>query len=318
MTNNLLTNPVVEPDEPRNSNIYTQTALSALLKCPKSYRLRYIEGYRPKEENDNLVMGSLWHELREGKNISPVMFSNEYLYTKLTAMNAAYLDIMGEISGIASEVSFSQPLTNPDTGRISPIAIVAGKIDKLHVDENGAKWIVEYKTSSDIDPAYFRTIELNLQVHVYKRMYEKQTGEKIEGILYDIIKKPSIKQLKPSKKNPDGESLADYGPRLEAWYHENKESAFHREKFRINNSDVERELWRYHQEILWRTRENHWPRNPGSCSNYYGICGFYGYCSTGDSEVILETEFKRQNPHEELPENISKLWRQNNGDNAAD
>lgn len=311
-------------------NILTQTAIINLLKCPKSFKTRFEDGYMPLQDNENITMGRLWHGMLEQNDIteakrflaesfrrSPSLTLQPFMFAKLKGMIEAYYNIKGFIPNIiATELTFTHPLTNPDTGRQARDVVVAGKVDGLAHD-NGGYWIIEHKTASSIDVNHMRTLDINLQLHVYKRFLEKQCGIKVEGVIYDIIMKPGIRPLKATAKK-EAETPDEYYYRVTKWYTENIEKAFHREKFRTQDIDIERQVWQYHKEILWRRAYNFWPRNPDACSNYFGICQYYGYCSTGENPVFLQNNFKIGNPFPELPGHITKLATKGelNGQNA--
>jgi hypothetical protein len=231
-----------------------------------------------------------------------------FVRAKLVGMLRGYTMHQGFIYPQGIELSFFFPLINPETGRPAIDVLVSGKVDGL-LYENGGWWIVEHKTSSGIDANHLRTLDINLQVHIYKRYIEMFLGIKVEGILYDIIMKPGIKPLKTSAKRAVEETPDEYAFRVADWYAANIEKAFYREYFRLRDIDIEKQVWMYHKEILWRRYNNHWPRNPDSCANFFGVCQYYPYCSTGGNEIMLTQNYEQKDPHPELPKSAMNMYK---------
>jgi hypothetical protein len=285
--------------------VLTQTGFSRLRACPKMFRIFNIEGYKPREESENLSFGTMWHEMKEMENTGhDVDEVCKYAYenarddqsaAKLAGMHRSHVRRRdyGELAG--TEIQFDHVLINPDTGRPAHKAIMAGKIDGLYIDpETGEQWIVEYKTASDLSGSYISRISLDLQVHIYKLAEEKSSNQSVVGVIYDAIKKPTIRL----KKN---ETAVEYEDRVVEWYDTNEQDAFYCARVRLEDRDIERQAWMYYQEILWRLQHDYWPRNSGACLNHYGTrCPLFGYCDSGDQQHVLDMDFVKVKLNPEL------------------
>lgn len=290
--------------------IYTQSAISALQKCPRNYKLRYIEGWRPLTEPEYFSDGHIFHSARElmgrGKPLDDVFafVDDAYpdpLYFARRARMKAMLWAVAQKQPIhpqGIELEFCVPLVNPDTGRPAVETYVAGKIDGL-IYLDGDWWIVEYKTASHIDSEYICRLEMNLQIHAYRRFAEREFGISIAGVLYDAIEKCSLRPSKGTKKNPEPESEDAFFERCKEWY--SADSMHHwRERWRMRAHDVEAAFWSYHKEVLFRNQHGHWPPSTNSCVGMYGKCQFYDYCTSECNPAVLAADFQQKGLHEEL------------------
>jgi hypothetical protein len=161
----------------------------------------------------------------------------------------------------------------------------AGKIDGLGVLQDGRLALVEHKTTSDsVDTGsdYWLRLRLNQQVMQYV-VAARALGWDVQMILYDVTKKPSIRQ----KQN---ESAEEFGARLAADTQERPEFYFARREVPVLEQDLEEfKVQRYELSKLIlalrqaerRTslREQAWPRNVNgmSCQG----CEFAGFCLMG-------------------------------------
>lgn len=111
----------------------------------------------------------------------------------------------------STEVVRNAPLTNPDTGHNSRTWSTVGIIDKLGM-ENSQSVIWDHKTtSSDIsDPAgpYWRQLSIADQPSHYELLL-LQHGERPSRVVWDVVRKPSIKPKQISKK--DRERIVEFG-----------------------------------------------------------------------------------------------------------
>ncbi len=87
-------------------------------------------------------------------------------------------------------------------------ALLRGKIDGIiKLNKNKSYTLFEHKTKSRIDLDVINFLELNFQVLYYIISAEKLFGIKINSVLYNIIRTPSIKQGRK-------ETLSDFKMRL--------------------------------------------------------------------------------------------------------
>jgi hypothetical protein len=112
----------------------------------------------------------------------------------------------------ATEMLWHLPIINPLTGRKSRTYTQAGKVDGI-VTMNGQRFLLEHKTTSDdiSDPnaPYWRRLAIDCQVSMYG-LAMWQSGLKLDGTVYDVIRKPTIRPKeipKGSAKKPDAENI---------------------------------------------------------------------------------------------------------------
>ena len=186
-----------------------------------------------------------------------------------------------------------------------------------------ARLVVEHKTtSSDITPGstYWRKLTLDTQVSQYLG-----STEGVEGMLYDVIRKPGIK---PFKATPEAdrkytkagtlyaaqrerdETPEEYAVRLRADISEGPNKYYARGIIvRLPSERIEaaRDTWLVAGSIRESMRLDAWPRNPGSCDAYGRTCDYWAVCA-GETTIDDATRFRTaETPHEELPGLVHRL-----------
>src|SRR5579872_5658882 len=98
-------------------------------------------------------------------------------------------------TALAVEEEYHLPIINPDTSKPSRTFTHAGKLDGK-AEFGGKRFLVEHKTSSeeisDPNAPYWRRLEIDAQVSGYM-LAQWQQGNKLDGTLYDVIRKPGIR-----------------------------------------------------------------------------------------------------------------------------
>lgn len=186
-----------------------------------------------------------------------------------------------------------------------------------------ARLVVEHKTtSSDITPGstYWRKITLDTQVSQYLG-----ATEGVEGMLYDVIRKPSLRPFKATpleaqKRTKAGtlyatqretdETPEEYAVRLRADISEGPNKYYARGIIvRLPSERIEaaRDTWLVAGSIRESMRLDAWPRNPGSCDAYGRTCDYWAVCA-GETTIQDDTRFRTaETPHEELPGLVHRL-----------
>lgn len=180
---------------------------------------------------------------------------------------------------IATEQEFAVPYALP-SGRT---VYLRGKFDGIVAKppEPGKRfrsvWIREHKTKSQIDlPTIRRQLTCDIQSFTYLcaliRFLEKSPEAfSLGGVLYNVVQRPlaggkgSLKRKKPSKANPQGESIDAYYKRLVESWTGYADDYFHR--FEVGYSLDE--LRRFERMFLEPVLEN-------SCDDYE----WWEYCYT--------------------------------------
>lgn len=189
----------------------------------------------------------------------------------LTAYARRYAKMLKDTTLLDSEVEGALQL--------SENVVFVIKLDNL-LRIRGKKVLHELKTSKYITPEYIKMVQTDRQMTIYYRFYnlifEKHP---IQEIIYDVIRKPSIRQ----KKN---ESYPVYLKRLSEWYDTTDDmSKFHIERFKepvISEESILNTVQHVAEEMLKSKSKEDYYENHDHCSSYYGdVCSYYDLCHKG-------------------------------------
>ena len=183
--------------------------------------------------------------------------------------------------------------------------------------------VVEHKTtSSDITPGstYWRKLTLDTQVSQYLG-----ATEGVEGMLYDVIRKPSLRPYKATpleaqKRTKAGalyatqretdETPEEFSVGLRADISEGPNKYYARGiivRLPSERTEAARDTWLVAGSIRESMRLDAWPRNPGSCDAYGRTCDYWAVCA-GETTIQDDTRFRTaETPHEELPGIVHRL-----------
>ncbi len=232
---------------------------------------------------------------------------------------------------LSVERMLESDLWNPDTQRRSRTFRVAGKLDVIAREVNRLI-LFDHKTTSDdiVDPAsaYWRQLVVEAQPSHYM-LLAWLNGEKFDGAVWDVVKKPAIRPSKLSKaevqmvamsKQYSGRPVSDeviaelqrepretldmYEARLAhdctverpQWY-------FQRRPVPRLDAEIREwagELWNHGQDILTARNADRHPKNAKACMMWGSPCKFLGICSGQDTPDSDHWQRKQQ-VHSELP-----------------
>jgi hypothetical protein len=278
------------------------SGIRTFCNCRRAYYWKYIKDIESIKRADYFSFGSMIHECLES-------FYKKIDYNKLFLENypehssdekqakyygmgigmmqgyeAKYSDDLSLFDVIGTELEFEVPIINPATGRHSRKFTLRGKIDGI-ISLNGKYWILEHKTAAKADTNYLDTLWHDLQITLYAVAYEMMSGVKIEGILYNILKKTGLR-LKKS------ESLEEYKERIIEQYITDPEMYLRSEIILGSRRklDVVKELW----DITQAANTNNLHKNRSQCQGMYGSCEYFKICNSGDNPLIIENYYKRR------------------------
>lgn len=232
---------------------------------------------------------------------------------------------------LSTEETFHLPIVNPETGAKSRTFTQAGKFDGI-IARDGRKYLLEHKTTSedvsDPNAPYWRRLTIDSQVSSYV-LAKWQQGDKLDGTVYDVIRKPGIRPKEIAKadlqhimtsrsyfgfevpvetqnrlvqENKPRECPELYAMRLASECIENPEKYFQRRVIPRLDQDIAEyadELWDVGQAIIHARAKNAHYRNSGACMEYGTPCRFLGICSGIDS-ANSEKWRKVESVHDEL------------------
>jgi len=176
--------------------------------CRERFRLSTVEGLRPSERKAALDFGTVFHKALEltaqGMTSSQVITALLKLYKKSSIdqmlirqacvlvphYNAYYAK--DKHNYIAQEEVFNIPYKSVTTGKIVRLR---GRRDEVY-EHNGRIWLQENKTKTTIDDnKIMQTLPHDLQTMLYiYSMTHDYKGRKIGGVLYNVIRRPALKQ----------------------------------------------------------------------------------------------------------------------------
>jgi hypothetical protein len=348
----------METTEQTTDRRLTNSSEATFMTCQRKYALAYVLRLRPRHDADPLRFGTAWHlgvgmyesgipiddaieAVREAYAASecPPWLTPEDMQVEcetVCAMTRGHHWRWGSdpaIETVMVEHEFNLPIINPATGRPTPTYTSAGKMDRIGKLTDGRLALVERKTTRDeIAPEsdYWKKLLMDSQLSRYY-CAARDSGFDVQTIMYDVMRKPSIRPKKVAKSDvaqataagcyfglpltdrcPEQETPAMYGARLLADIQE-------RPDFYLARREIPRmaaDLAEFRQEqwtILHQIREcevqqeqgaglTAWPRNTRSCVGF-GRCPYLDICRglTADPTQQIPEGFEiRSTLHSEL------------------
>ena len=193
----------------------------------------------------------------------------------LLAYQSKYAKMISDMKVLGSEVEGAVDLGNDVTFVI--------KMDNV-VRIRAKKVLHEVKTTKQITPDYVKRIQTDFQTAAYYHFHNIiWPDEPIEEVMYDVIRKPSIRR-KTKGKNP--ESKEAFLIRLQEWYKKPYDmSVFHIERFKtpgISEEAVINTVVKVSEEMLRSKSKEDYFQDFDKCHSYYGdICPMYDLCHRG-------------------------------------
>lgn len=324
------------------SELLTASRLASYRQCARLHQLKYDQRIElVREDRGPRSWGSAFHRALEAYGLGRMRGDVEgglrdafavidaaaeldaYERERAIATMAGYhARWSGDgLATLAIEAQFEAPLINPDSLAASRSYRVAGKIDGIVEQVDGARWVLEHKTSSDdISPGapYWQRLRLDAQISIYLDG-ARTLGYEPAGCIYDVIARP---QQKPKMATPvesrkynkkDGalyanqratdETPEEFGERVAADISEDPTAYYQRgEVVRTADemTDARREIWNSAKLLRFAQREGCQPRNPAACAPFRGsVCAYFDLCS-GAAVVDGERYRVRESAHPEL------------------
>lgn len=268
----------------------TQSLITNFLWCPMKFKWRHLEGLAPAKTSGSLDFGSIAHELfdriygackhvqgegltfkfepdllrlhiaslyeRDRKKLQEMEISGtqeqelEKTYGMVEALLRVYFDRFQndfeDYTFLDLERVFDVPYTYPDGAKVR----LRGKFDGV-LRVGGKLRLFEHKTKGRIDEGMLvDKMAFDLQVMMYLYCMEHIYGEVPEGVIYNVLKRPELKQR--TERNP--ETLREFLDRIEGDIRTRPDFYFVR--FNADILPVERKEWlREFHQIMLRIRE---------------------------------------------------------------
>ncbi len=223
------TSPLTKPFRDLEINGITYSFLAKFLGCREQARLQYVEGLQRTGTIEAIDFGSCFHELlehfAEGSTCDQKSLKKKldgwladqkkyrqlqgYEFQKLFRLAEQvlmifpiYLDYWKQQKGhefrsdfVCQEQDFRLQQEIPWQGSTRGVTI-RGRFDAIF-RLKGRLWLMENKTKGLIDEeGITASLALDLQTMLYCRAIEMMYGEKPEGLLYNVIRRPALRQGK--------------------------------------------------------------------------------------------------------------------------
>ena len=270
----------------------SHSRLGVYLACEEKYRWQYVERLQPVVRKESLQLGAAFATaLEEGDPLAgeqEILDAHDDLQERLGSdpwivvpsredaevqsmivRGAAGAYLAGFGARAHREVELKARVRNPETGAYSRTFDVMARVDGL----NGST-LIEDKLLSKVEPATEQKLKFDRQVTLGAYLIWRTSGVQVDTIRYRITKKPSIRRRQNESHIEFCQRiLADYEARPEFYVHE-----FVLKRGPVDFLRLERELWRWCEQIRSSERDGVWPRNIASCGDYGG-CPMLPLCA---------------------------------------
>jgi len=339
------------PGERRCSLIITYSAMSKFLSCPAKYRFRYIQELVSREEDPVLWFGSAIHEclalFYHGVDLPEILTTldarysdrennpeqkRDWQYTRAIMRN--YARLFGiEPFVPTSPIPFDDPIIEcPFEIQLADGVIFAGKADALVEMFQAVEtpwgnlkpgyYLLEHKTSSNPSDLYWSQKWADQQTALYSWAVEREYGIVLNGVIYNVISKPKIRQTagetaeeyqarcaeliaksksgKTSAKRKAAESDADFEARLDAWYQE--PDRFQRRIIPHDPEIIADAILTITQtaEDIARASKTSYCRRSSGCMEYGKPCEYMPICRPGSDVGLYHSLYVNKKAHCEL------------------
>lgn len=293
----------------RGEHLLTHSRMRCFQLCRRKYLYQYVYGFR-REPGEALRMGAMVHQalhwlncktdidaVIQGitRNYQPMIDLAETVeYAEAIELEAercrrlieGYVRLWdgSDIKIVESEELFEFPLVNPRTGRKNRNYRLAGRIDGICRTYEDRLMVLEHKTtgdSLDSDSSFWTASRIDTQITLYM-LAARHLGFNVQGVVYDVIRKPSIAPKLIGKGNGrNRESVAEYGERLAADLGERPHFYFQRReipRFDSELAELQEEAWQVAKDIHQADKRSQHYRNSAACAAMYP-CEFLDICA---------------------------------------
>lgn len=266
----------------------THSEIQCFKNCRRKHWWRYQRLYTPKKAADYFTFGTAVHKsLAAFYNHCYEKVDDGTANTLCNGYRDRYYKDHKQWKIVAIEHVYAHKI-NKDLS-------FSGRIDLIVRDKKKRIWIVEHKTSGHLDNDYIARLPMDSQIHSYIYLAEKCLKIPIHGVVYNVIRKPSIKQKQD-------ETEPQYYARLKEDIESRPDFYFYRQEILPNKqaySLFEKRLHTIADEIGRCDSINKAYLNEAQCT-MFGRCEFFDICLHGPKKEILFAYDKRNVKHKEL------------------
>lgn len=266
--------------------------ISCFNRCKQEYRYKYVDNIRMKKTSEALTFGKLFHlglevlyktnSINEAIQVVYDSIENvesdddSWLKVCLEAMLSGYYEHfysndMGKYKVIELEKSYEEKIRLVrKTARGYRFKFIS---DAVFEDEEHNLWLVEYKTTSRIGEAYYDRLKIDHQITGNLSYLQDIYGKPFSGVIYRIMKKPTIRQKQT-------ESELQFLERLSSVFREDPENYFIELKITRTQEEIaefKQHLWNALQDIRSTIKHNRFYKNTTACA--INSCTYLPLCS---------------------------------------
>jgi len=283
------------------------SSMNAFRKCPRFYYWKYIRRLEKKSFKLPFIVGNIMHhgvqtllskpekaekatqqkfkeeaqKARQEFQLSPVqeddLAAQEYATVgMLNAFKNQYRKFLQGTKHVHTEFAIRYELNKN--------VVIVGKLDNI-LENQGRLWNWELKNLKSLDMDRVKAIKTDPQTGLYFEVYNRivKAKERLDGILYQIIRKPSIRQRKT-------ESRREFLVRLQEWYASGEGGLkFHLERIKgsfISGTAVINTVDKVSQQMLsCKTRDDYY-QDFSRCVSEWDLCQYYGLCHGNEKEEM--------------------------------
>lgn len=285
----------------------SHSEMTTFTRCSREHFYKYRLNRVPAETEEPLAFGSLFHRSLEqwwkGGDWQAACEGNATALALMLGYDARWKGEAYDVIGV--ELGFRAPIVNPETGYESKTYELQGVLDVLAVDtQTGETVLVEHKTTSQdisVGATYWRTRTFDSQLLAY-HIGALALGHQVQRVVYDVIRKPSIKRALATPENQrkytkagtlyanqraEDETEEEFFKRLCEHIAEDPNRYYARAPLvRLERDEREHASDLWHTARLIRESEllNRTPRNPQSCERYGRLCPYFSVCA-GEANI---------------------------------
>lgn len=237
----------------------TYSLLSKFFVCRERFRLSTVEGWSETGLQSGLEFGSAFHACLEKLPQPPEKTTQAYQRNRILANSLSH-DQLSEfevlmamveavvygyeqywsadnasMAWVSREEVFDLPYEVDMLDGTSRTIRLRGKWDGVYREtkDDNKLWILETKTKSDIDQdGLQRTLSQDLQTMMYVTAVQAMFGERVHGVLYNVIRRPGLRLRQ-------NESLREFSVRLRQDVLDRRDFYFHRWVVSLERGELE-------------------------------------------------------------------------------
>jgi hypothetical protein len=147
------------------------------------------------------------------KSLAMAIFFRDVLKKYGEMFDGEKHEVLGAEVRITAKATFEKGI-----GR-SSAATIGGQLDLVTRERaTGEVTLHDYKQTGGKPLDRAKTVKLEKQPWMYRLLWECLEGVKATKFKHYILKRPTIRQHKPSKSKPEGETFQEYVERMKLWY----------------------------------------------------------------------------------------------------